>query len=92
MRMNAHTMEYNRKTTYNEQTSEDIRICTNISSVAINIVTYKFIAHLNFERIDVIRDYFHVQMVVLHFIFRVVWAWWVWETRNDSAARNYPFP
>ena len=42
----AQTTEYDRLTTYNGQTLDNIWIRTNISSVAINIVTYEFIAHI----------------------------------------------
>ena len=52
--MYAQTTEYDRQTTYNGQTSNNIRICTNISSVAINIVTYEFIAHYLFFNISTI--------------------------------------
>ena len=47
--MYAQTTEYDRQTTYNGQTLDNIRICTNICSVAINIVTYEFIAHLHLQ-------------------------------------------
>ena len=47
MRVYAQTTEYDQHTTYNGQTSDDIQIRTNISSVAINIVTYEFIDHLH---------------------------------------------